>query len=285
MKNLHCPVKKRTDIAKIAICTTCFAIVFFIIFAMLHHIFSNGFPLLSFDFIAGFNGLLPIIINTLYVCFLSLFIALPISFAAAAYLAFYAKSKRFIRFVNFMVDSLAGIPSIIFGILGYQFFVITLGLGFSIFAGTLTLAICVLPILIKTTTAAFSSVSNTLKNAGLGMGLSKIFVIRKLILPRAIPMISVGIMLAIARIIGETAALWYTVGIGSTDMPEGIFGHIFAPGRTLSLHLYQATINPSYNAHTPHATAIILVLTILAINLIISKILNRIYAKRSKRHD
>ena len=224
-------------------------IVFGIFFIILFYIISRGIfyitPKLFYNVSNGIQkGILPIIINTIYVEVLTLLISTPIGLAAAIYTTQYAKSKKFKELFDFAIGVLSSVPSIILGLFAYNVFCVFLGLNPSILVGCLTLSFCVLPNLIKTSKEAILTVPKSYKQAALALGAENFKVIFGIILPSAIPGILTAVILTAGRIIGESAALLLTVGTAK-KMPTSFFGHIFKSGKTLTLHLYFCAGNAS----------------------------------------
>ncbi len=213
------------------------------------YIIINGINYISLDFFTkapndSLEGILPIIINTLYVEVVTLLIAVPIGIGSAIYLTQYVKQGKFVKIIRFCTETLAGIPSILFGLFGYTVFCIMFGLGSSIIAGCLTMVICVLPNIVRTTEETLLTVPKSYKDGALALGAGKFRVIMGIVLPCAMPGILTSIILAVGRIMGESAAFLLTIGTG-TKMPKNLFDHIFASGRTLTLHLYYMSGNSS----------------------------------------
>lgn len=192
-------------------------------------------------------GIIGNIVNTLYIIVITLLIALPIGIGAAIYLNEYAKNKKFVRFVEFTTETLAGIPSIVYGLFGMVFFGITLNLKFSILTGSLTLALMILPIIIRTTSEALKTVPKRYKDGAIGIGSTKYYMIRTIILPSAMPGIVTGIILSMGRIIGESAALLFTAG-SAYLLPRGIFSHILNSGGTLTIQMYLSMSKADYES-------------------------------------
>ena len=241
-------------------------------------IFYKGFRLISFDFIfgdyspTGGGGIWPMIVTTIYTIVISLIIATPIGILAAVYLQEYAKQGRLVRIIRFATESLTGIPSIIYGLFGAVFFVTTLKLGMSIIAASLTLAIIVLPVIIRTTEEALKTVPASYREGSLALGTTKLQTLYKVILPNAMPGILSGIILSVGRIVGESAAIFLTAGTVAA-MPEGIF----SSARTLTVHSYLVT-QESGDIELAAAVGIVLIVIVLIINLsatFISKKLNK----------
>ena len=160
----------------------------------------------------GSGGILPMIVTTLYTVFLSILVATPIGVLAAVYLQEYAKKGKIVDIVRFATESLAGIPSIVYGLFGGIFFVVTLQMGYSIIAGSLTVAIIILPVIIRTTEEALKTVPDGYREASLAMGATKFQTLYKVIIPSALPGILSGIILSIGRVVGESAAILLTAG-------------------------------------------------------------------------
>ena len=208
-------------------------------------------------------GILGNIINTLYVIFTTLLIACPLGIGAAIYLNEYATNKKFVKAVSFTTEVLAGIPSIIFGLFGMIVFGQYLGLSYSILTGSLTLALLILPTITRNTQTALEAVPKSYREAALGMGSTKWYMCRKVLLPSAIPGILTGVILAMGRIIAESAALLFTAGSGYY-LPKGFFSHFFSTGGTLTIQLYLEMSKANYDK--AFFIALILVVLVLALN-------------------
>jgi len=245
---------------------TTFSILFFLI----GYILIKGIPhitpsLFAFKYTTENVSLFPAIITTIIITLLSLIIATPISIFTAIYLVEYAKStNKLVKIIRITTETLSGIPSIIYGLFGLLFFVTYLRWGFSIIAGTLTLSIMILPLIIRSTEEALKSVPLSLREASFALGAGKLRTIFKIVLPSAIPGIFAGIILAIGRIVGETAALVYTTGTAA-EIPK----NLFSSSRTLAIHMYALSSEGLY-INQAYATAVILLITVLLINTISS---------------
>ena len=245
--------------------------------SLIFYILINGLKFVSFDFVStiysenipSLKGILPMIINTLYIVIITLLLSVPIGIASAIYLTQYAKQGKIVNIIRFTTEILSGIPSIIFGLFGYTIFCVLLGMGTSIIAGCLTMTLCVLPTIIRTTEETLMSVPDGYKEGAIALGIGKLRIILDIILPCSISGIITSIILAIGRIIGESAALLYTSGM-AYNMPKNFFSHIMSSGRTLTLHLYQtAKQATSENAfQTAFATATVLLILVLILNVI-----------------
>lgn len=241
-------------------------ITFFILTYIILYVLSKGIPyitpsLFALKYTSENVSLFPAIITTFIITGLSLVIAVPIGIITAIYLVEYAKKgNRLVGIVGITAETLSGIPSIVYGLFGLLFFVTTLKLGFSILSGALTLAIMILPLVIRTTEEALKSVPDMYREASFGLGAGKLRTVFKVVLPSAVPGILAGVILAVGRIVGETAALIYTAGTVA-KIPE----NIFSSGRTLSVHMYALSSEGLYT-NEAYATAVILLMTVLFIN-------------------
>ncbi len=254
------------------------AITGLIIAIIVGYIFKKGFGLVDFNFIFGDysptngGGIFPMIVTTLLTVILSLLISIPIGICGAIYLQEYAKQGRGVKLIRFATESLAGIPSIIYGLFGTVFFVSTLKLQFSIVSGSLTLAIIVLPVIIRTTEEALKTVPQSYKEGAVALGSTKFEVLYKIVVPSSMPGILSGVILSIGRIIGESAAILLTAGTVAA-MPQ----NLMSSGRTLTVHAYLVT-KEAGNIELASAIGVILIFIILALSLIakgITKTINK----------
>lgn len=206
-------------------------------------------------------SMMPAIINTLIMTGISLLISVPFGMGAAIYLVEYAKKgNKLVNIIRVTAETLSGIPSIIYGLFGMLFFVSTLGWGYSILAGAFTLAIMVLPVIMRTTEEALLAVPDSYREGSFGLGAGRLRTVFRIILPAAVPGILSGIILAIGRIVGETAALIYTAGTVAD-----VSGSLFASGRTLSVHMYTLS-REGLHVDEAYATAVVLLLIVMGIN-------------------
>ena len=217
-------------------------------------------------------GILGNIVNTLYIIIITLLIALPIGIGSAIYLNEYAKNAKFVRIIKFTTETLAGIPSIIYGLFGMVFFGITLNLKFSILCGSLTLTIMILPLIIRTTTESLRTVPKGYRDGAIGMGSTKWYMIRTIILPSATPGIVTGTILAMGRIIGESAALLFTAG-SVYLLPKNLFTHIFNSGGTLTIQMYLSMSKAEYD--NAFGVGFVLLCLVFLLNMITKLILGR----------
>lgn len=249
------------------------------------HVLSNGLSYVTWEFITSAytrigeaSGIWPMIISTVYMVVLTLSIATPIGIMTAIYLTEYAKpGSKVVQVIRFCIESLAGIPSIVYGLFGMTFFVTTLGLGFSILAGALTLSVLILPVIIRTTEEALMAVPLSYREGAYALGSSKIYTIWRLILPSAMPGIVTAVILSIGRVIGESAPVFLTAGM-VTKIPESVLDS----GRTLTVHLYKLTqeLFTQHEWNQAYATATVLIVLVLALNLVTKLIATR-YNKAS----
>lgn len=218
------------------------------------YVFYRGFGSLDRGFfttvtsgLKGTTGVAGNIVNTFYMVAITLLIATPVGVGAAIYLNEYAKPGRLVNAVEFATEILSGIPSVIFGLFGYIFFGEVLGLGYSLLNGALTLSLMVLPLIVRNTQEALRTVPDSYRSGSLGMGAAKWYMIRTVLLPGAAPGILTGVILAVGRIVGESAALLFTAGSARTlprlgrqlsENAERLFGKIFESGGTLTVELY-----------------------------------------------
>lgn len=248
------------------------AVILFIIGYILIKGVPNITPeLFSLKYNSKNLSMLPSIINTLYLTFLTLLIAVPVGVFSAIYLVEYAKKgSKFVKLIRVTNETLSGIPSIVYGLFGFLAFVIARSWGYSMIAGVITLAIMVLPVIIRTTEESLMAVDNSYREGSFGLGAGKLRTIFKIVLPSAVPGILSGIILAIGRIVGETAALIYTAG----TVPDAAT-KLTSSSRTLSVHLY-CLLNESLHTDQAYATAVVLLVVVLIINALSSAIAKKI---------
>lgn len=241
-------------------------IVCAVIVIIVGYVLIKGIPhlkpsLFAWEYTSENVSMMPAIINTITMTLLSLLIAAPTGIFSAVYLTEYApKGSRLVKLVRATTETLSGIPSIVYGLFGMLIFVIALDFGNSILSGALTLSIMILPSIMRTTEEALLSVPTAYREGSFGLGAGRLRTVFKIILPSAVPGILSGIILAIGRIVGETAALIYTSGTVA-----GIPKDLFSSGRTLSIHMYSLTSEGLYMDEA-YATAVILLLLVLIIN-------------------
>lgn len=230
------------------------------------YILVNGIPYINADLFAWeYNSknvsMTPAIINTVIVVLLTLLLAVPIGIAAAVYLVEYAKrGSKLVKIIRVTTETLAGIPSIVFGLFGFLAFVLTFHWGYSLFAGVLTLTMMVLPTIIRTTEESLIAVPDMFREGSFGLGAGKLRTIFIIVLPVAVPGILSGVILAIGRIVGESAALIFTAG-SVAAVPLGLFDS----SRTLAVHMY-CLLSEGLYTNQAYATAVVLLVIVLIIN-------------------
>jgi len=253
-------------------------LVFVIVFVL-----GKGLPGVSWEFLLSHpkdmgkaGGIFPTLVGTFLLPLLAIAIALPLGLGTAVYLAEYTQETRFTRTLRFGTDCLAGIPSIIFGLFGFIFFVIKLKMGWCLLSGALTLAIMVLPTILRTSEEALRSVPNAYREVSFSLGATRWETVLKVVLPNALPGIVTGVILSIGRSIGETAAVIFTAG-SSLRMPMTAFDSV----RTMSVHFYILAREGISNENA-YATAAVLIMTVLLVNLVAYTLMHRFIARRSK---
>lgn len=237
-----------------------------VIIGLVAYILYMGLPnfslsLFAFHYSSDNASLFPALVNTLTVTLLSLLLAVPVGVGAAVYLAEYARrGNRFVRVIRITAETLSGIPSIVYGLFGYLLYVTTLKWQFSLLAGCCTLAVMILPVIMRTTEEALLAVPDTYREASFGLGAGKLRTVFKIVLPAAVPGIVNGIVLSTGRIVGETAALLYTAGTVA-HIPSSLMGS----GRTLAVHLYSLW-SEGLKTEQAYATAVVLLVFVLVLN-------------------
>ena len=242
------------------------AITVGVLFSLIIYILVNGVvhlkpELFAWEYNTSNMSMMPAIISTVYITALSLLMAVPVGIFSAIYLVEYAKrGSKLVKVIRTTTETLQGIPSIVYGLFGYILFVITLGWSYSMLAGSVTLAIMILPLIIRTTEEALIAVPDTYREASFGLGAGKLRTIFRIILPAAVPGILSGVILSIGRIVGETAALIYTSGTvaqTATDLTKS--------GRTLAVHMYSLS-REGLHMDEAYATALVLLVLVVLIN-------------------
>ncbi len=250
----------------------CALITAVVICGLVIYIFVKGLPyirpsLFAFKYTSDNASLFPALVNTAIVLVVSLLMAVPVGVGAAIYLSEYAKAgNKFVRVIRITAETLTGIPSIVYGLFGLLLFVTALKWQFSLLAGCCTLAIMILPVIMRTSEEALLSVPVTYREASFGLGAGKLRTVFKTVLTVAIPGIVNGIVLSVGRIIGETAALLYTAGTVA-HIPKNLMGS----GRTLAVHLYSLWCE-GLRTEQAYATAVVLVLFVVLLNIASGKI-------------
>ena len=243
---------------------------------LIAYILIKGVPHLSMDLFAWEYtsdncSMMPAIINTLEMTFFALLIAVPFGIGSAIYLVEYAKrGNKLVEVVRITTETLTGIPSIVYGLFGMLFFVNKLQWRLSIMAGACTLAIMVLPVIMRTAEEALLAVPDSYREGSFGLGAGKLRTVFQIVLPSAIPGILSGVILAVGRIVGETAALIYTAGTVA-----GVATDLFSSGRTLAIHMYCLS-SEGMHIDQAYASAVVLLIVVIFINLLSSKIAKRV---------
>ena len=242
------------------------ACTFGALFFVVGHVLVKGLPhirpsLFALTYNTQNVSLLPALITTLYTIALALGIAVPLGIFTAIYLVEYAKrGSRLVRLVRMTAETLSGIPSIVYGLFGLLFFVTWLGWGFSLLAGAFTLATMILPLIMRTAEESLKATPDMYREGAFGLGAGRLRTVFRIVLPAAAPGILAGVILAVGRIVGETAALIYTAGTVA-QVPSSLF----ASGRTLAVHMYALSSEGLYTGQA-YATAVILLVVVTGIN-------------------
>jgi len=247
------------------------AISVLLIAGIICYVFMKGINTVNWEFLTNVtsvlkdtSGIAGNIVNTLYIIVITLLIATPIGIGSAIYLNEYAKPGKLVRLIEFTTETLAGIPSIIFGLFGMVFFGIALGFGYSILTGSLTLTLMILPLITRNTQEALKTVPESYRSGALGLGTTKWYMIRTILLPSAMPGIITGIILAVGRIVGESAALLFTAGSGYYLPKSGqLFGKVLESGGTLSVQLYLNMSKGQYEIAFGIATVLLIIVLII----------------------
>lgn len=240
---------------------TILTLSFIIIYILVKGIPNIKPSLFALEYTSNNVSMLPAIINTVIMTVLALLIAIPLGVGSAIYLVEYAKKdNKIVGIIRITSETLSGIPSIIYGLFGMLFFVTTLGMGYSLIAGALTLSIMVLPSVIRTTEEALLSVPDSYREGSFGLGAGRLRTVFRIVLPAAMPGILSGIILAVGRIVGETAALIYTAGTVA-EIPSSLL----SSGRTLSVHMYSLS-REGLHTDEAYATAVVLLIIVMGIN-------------------
>ncbi|MEL7609365.1 MAG: phosphate ABC transporter permease PstA [Bacillota bacterium] len=253
-----------------AIITAC------VLLFLVGYILVKGVPHLSWDLFAWeYNSvnvsLMPALINTIVMTLLSLLIAVPLGIFGAIYLVEYTgRGSRFVGLVRITAETLAGIPSIVYGLFGLLFFVTALGWGLSLIAGACTLSIMILPLILRTTEEALKSVPDAYREGSFGLGAGRLRTVFRIVLPSAVPGILAGVILAVGRIVGESAALIYTAGT-VTQAPDSLLDST----RTLAVHMYNIS-SEGLHIDKTYATAVVLLAIVVGVNALSSYIARKV---------
>lgn len=258
-------------LVKLAALITFTVLIFLIVYILVHGVPYLKPSLFSLHYNSENASLMPALINTVIMTLLSLLLAVPIGIFSAIFLAEYAgKGNKFVDIIRLTTETLSGIPSIVYGLFGMLFFVSTCHWGFSLLAGAFTLAIMILPLIMRTTEEALLSVPDSYREGSFGLGAGKLRTVFYIVLPSAVPGILAGVILAIGRIVGETAALIYTAG-SVAQVPSSVLGS----GRTLAVHMYLLASEGLYMDQA-YATAVILLVLVVVINTLSGIVVKRL---------
>lgn len=256
-----------------------------VLLSIIAHILINGISGLSWEFITQNprrmgkeGGIFSVIIGTIYLTAAGVILATPIGVGAAIFLTEYVKKGRLVQVIRFATESLAAVPSIIFGLFGFVLFVITLKMGWSILSGALTLAFMILPTIIRAAEEGIKTVPDSYREGSLALGATKWHTILKVVLPSALPGIATGVILGIGRAIGETAAVILTAG-SSLGLPTSLL----EPTRTLSVHLY-ILASEGISSKNAYASATVLIIVIVIINFLANRLMARLAGSKSVSH-
>ncbi|MBE5983757.1 MULTISPECIES: phosphate ABC transporter permease PstA [Lacrimispora] len=251
-----------------------------ILFSIIAYILVKGIPMLSWEFLTDIprdmgrsGGISSSIVGTLVVTAVAVIVATPFGIGTAIYLTEYTREGRITRIIRFSAESLAGIPSIVYGLFGFIFFVIYLNMGWSILSGGLTMAIMILPTIIRTSEESIRTVPQLYREVGFSLGLTKLQTITRTVLPSALPGIVNGVILSIGRCVAETAAVILTAG-SALRMPESLF----SPTRTMAVHFY-ILAREGISMDNAYGTAALLIILILLLNVGFNMLVNRFIAK------
>ena len=274
--------RKKKDRLCYGLIYTSAALAVALLAVILIYVFIKGAGSVSIGFLTsvksalkGNTGIAGNILNTIYIVVITLLFASPIGIGSAIYLNEYARPGKFVRLVEFTTQTLSGIPSILFGLFGMLFFGNVLKLGYSILTGCLTLTLMVLPLIIGNTREALRAVPDSYRQGAAGMGATKWYMIRTILLPSAMPGIVTGLILAVGRIVGESAALLFTAGSGYL-LPKtaaGFVRKIFESGGTLTIELYLSMAKADYEV--AFGIALVLLVIVFFINLLTRTIIKK----------
>ena len=271
-------LKNPASLVMFLLVTAAALITFAVLLFLIGYILVKGLPhltpsLFEFEYNSENVSMMPAIVNTVIMTIVSLVIAAPLGIFAAIYLVEYAKRGNFlVSIIRITTETLSGIPSIVYGLFGLLFFVTKLQWQYSILAGAFTLAIMILPLIIRTTEEALKSVPDSFREGSFGLGAGKLRTVFNVVLPSAVPGILAGVILAVGRVVGETAALMYTSG-SVAEIPNSLMDS----GRTLAVHMY-ALSSESLYMDQAYATAVVLLIVVVGINTLSGIIARRLAA-------
>lgn len=284
-QNIRLNKKRTSDQVLTILIYAAASVSIFLLLGIVCYTFVKGLGSINWEFLTtvpnsrkGTFGILGNLINTIYLVVITLLIASPIGIGSAIYLNEYAKPGRLVRLIEFTTEILSGIPSIIFGLFGMVFFGNTLGLGYSILTGAFTLTLMILPLITRNTQEALKTVPESYRSAAMGIGATKWYMIRTILLPSALPGILTGVILSVGRIVGESAALLFTAGSGYL-LPKGGVGivhKILESGGSLTIQLYLSMSKAQYS--DAFGIAIVLLVLVFGMNLLTKSLLKRFKA-------
>jgi len=280
VKRIHPKVMQAVAVSALGAATLgTLAVLVFVVFFVL----EKGLRAISWSFLFSnprdmgrAGGILPTLVGTALLPMVALAIAVPLGVGTAVYLTEYTRETRLTRLIRFGTDCLAGIPSIIFGLFGFILFVSMLGMGWSLLSGGLTLAIMILPTIIRTSEEAIKAVPLSYREVSFSLGATRWETVTRVVLPNALPGVVTGVMLGIGRAIGETAAVIFTAG-SSLRLPHSLLD----PVRTMSVHFY-ILAREGISTENAYGTAAVLVVSILTVNLVAYWTMHRVLARRSR---
>lgn len=272
-----------TDSILYGIIYLCAAFSVLLLVGMLFYVCIRGIGAINWSFLTsvtsslkGTVGIAGNILNTSYIIVLSMLVSLPVGIGAAIYLNEYAKPGKLVNAIEFAIETLAGIPSIIYGLFGMMFFGQTLKMGYSLLTGSFTLSLMILPLIVRNTQESLKTVPDSYRQGAIGLGAGKWYMIRTILIPCSLPGIITGVILSVGRIVGESAALLFTAG-SAKILPKsikGFFSKIFHSGGTMTIQLYlSATADGDFQ--TAFGIAFVLIVIVFGIN-----ILTKVLAKK-----
>lgn len=265
-QKMKCYTRSPLSFLLLALVTVSAFITVLTLLFLVVYILIKGIPyltpsLFAWEYNSENVSLMPALINTLIMTGLSLLIAGPLGIFAAIYLVEYARREnKLVAIVRVTAETLSGIPSIVYGLFGFLLFAVTFGWSYTLLGGALTLAIMILPLIMRTTEESLKSVPDSYREGSFGLGAGRLRTVFRIVLPSAVPGILAGIILAAGRIVGETAALMYTAGTVA-----GVPSNLFGSGRTLAVHMYVLT-NEGLYTNQSYATAVVLLIIVVGIN-------------------
>lgn len=270
-RRIHLGSKLLKALVGLAALVTFAVLLFLILYILVKGVPHLKLSLFSMNYTSENVSMMPSIINTLMMTCMALLIAVPLGIFSAIFLVEYAKrGNKFVGIIRLTTETLSGIPSIVYGLFGMLFFVTAMKWGYSVLAGAFTLSIMVLPSVMRTTEEALKAVPDSYREGSFGLGAGKLRTVFRIVLPTAVPGILAGVILAIGRIVGETAALIYTAGTVA-QIPSNLFGS----GRTLAVHMYNLS-SEGLHMNESYATAVVLLVLVVGINTLSGMIARRL---------